>query len=668
MHPRRLALFGFTLPVLLLTASLRYAPAESPPPAPIARPLTAPATERVSLTAAGAQAPNMSSGPAVSGDGRFVAFESVAALVPTDTNGLPDVYVRDRLLGTTIWASVPLTGTATGPSNAAAISADGRFVAFQSAATNLVPGDTNGAGDVFVRDLQTGTTERVSVDSAGTPGNGPSDAPSLSADGALVAFTSQATNLVAGDTNTATDVFVHDRRTGTTMRASVATGGTQAGGASYDPRLSADGRFVGFDSDAPNLVPGDTNGVYDVFLHDLQTGATERASLTAAGDQADGDSSTPSLSADGRFVAFQSYAGNLVAGDTNGNYDVFVRDRQTGAVERSSLGVGGVEGNAGAYEPSLSAGGQIVAFKSGSSNLVPGDNNGSADVFIRDRVTGALGRASLATDGTEGDADSGRPASSATGRYVAFESAAGNLVPGDSNGVFDVFLRDRSDAPPPSPTPTASPTVVPTATPPATATITPCPVTFSDVPPAQPFYPFIRCLACQGIVGGYSDGTFLPGANVTRGQVAKFVSNAAGFTDAIPASRQTFRDVAPDSTFWLFVERAVAHGVISGYDCGPGCLEFRPGAAVTRGQVAKFVANAAGFTDAIPPSRQTFADVPPANPFWLFIERTAAHGVVGGYSDGTFRPGAPVTRGQTSKFIANAFFSGCNPAVRTFVQ
>ena len=173
-----------------------------------------------------------------------------------------------------------------------------------------------------------------------------------------------------------------------------------------------------------NLVPGDTNGVYDVFLRDLQTGATERASLAATGDQADGDSSTPSLSADGRFVAFQSYAANLVSGDTNGNYDVFVRDRQTGAVERSSLGVGGIEGNAGAYEPSLSADGQIVAFKSGSGNLIPGDTNGSADIFVRDRPTGSLERATLATDGTQGDGDSGRPASSATGRYVAFESAS----------------------------------------------------------------------------------------------------------------------------------------------------------------------------------------------------------------------------------------------------
>jgi Tol biopolymer transport system component len=661
MHPRRLAVFGFTLPVLLLIASLR--PAASSRAGAIL-PLIAPSTDRVSLTAAGAQAPGMSSGPAISGDGRFVAFESVAALVPSDTNGLADVYVRDRLLGTTIWASVPLTGTATGLSTAAAISADGRFVAFQSTASNLVPGDTNGVSDVFVRDLQTGRTERVSVDSTGTPGNGVSEAPSLSGDGALVAFTSQATNLVAGDTNNATDVFVHDWHTGATVRASVATDGTQADRAAYDPRLSADGRFVAFDTDATNLVPGDTNGAYDVFLRDLQTGVTERASLTATGDQADGDSGTPSLSADGRFVAFQSYAGNLVSGDSNGNYDVFVRDRQTGAVERASLGVGGVEGNAGAYEPSLSADGQIVAFKSGSGNLIPGDTNGSADIFVRDRATGSLERATLATDGTQGDGDSGRPASSATGRYVAFESASSNLVPGDTNAASDVFLRDRGDGVPPSPTPTASPTGAPTATPPATATVTACPVNFSDVPPAQPFYAFIRCLACQGIAGGYSDGTFRPGANVTRGHVAKFVANATGYTDAIPATHQTFRDVPPDSTFWLFIERVVAHSVISGYACGPDCLEFRPGAAVTRGQVAKFVANAAGFADAIPPAQQTFADVPQDSTFWLFIERTSAHGVVGGYSDGTFRPGAPVTRGQTSKFIANAFFPGCNPAGR----
>jgi hypothetical protein len=182
-----------------------------------------------------------------------------------------------------------------------------------------------------------------------------------------------------------------------------------------------------------------------------------------------------------------------------------------------------------------------------------------------------------------------------------------------------------------------------------------CPIQFADVPAGSPFYAYVRCLACRNIVGGYGDNTFRPGANVTRGQLAKFVANAAGYQDAIPATRQTFSDVPPGSPFWVFVERVAAHGVVGGYSDGT----FRPGATVTRGQVAKFVANAAGYADAIPPTHQTFADVPPGNPFWLFIERVAAHGVVGGYADNTFRPGNAVTRGQTAKFISTGFFPNC---------
>ncbi|MGN6562246.1 MAG: S-layer homology domain-containing protein, partial [Thermomicrobiales bacterium] len=201
----------------------------------------------------------------------------------------------------------------------------------------------------------------------------------------------------------------------------------------------------------------------------------------------------------------------------------------------------------------------------------------------------------------------------------------------------------------------------PTATPPPGATATPtaqpgsCQISFSDVPSGSPFYSFVQCLACQNIVGGYADNTFRPGANVTRGQLAKFVANAAGYQDAIPANQQTFGDVPSTSPFWVFVERVAAHGVVGGYADGT----FRPNNNVTRGQVAKFVSNAAGYQDAIPATRQTFADVPPGNPFWLFIERVAAHGVVGGYADNTFRPGNAVTRGQTAKFISNGFFPNC---------
>src|SRR5438034_1099294 len=240
---------------------------------------------------------------------------------------------------TTERVSVASGGTTEGndTSLGSALSADGRFVAFTSAAPDLVAGDTNGVSDVFVHDRQTGATERVSVDSAGTQGNGESTDVALSADGRFVAFTSAAPDLVTGDTNGVADVFVHDRQTGTTERVSVDSAGTQANGAGTGVALSADGRFVAFTSAAPDLVAGDTNGAADVFVHDRQTGRTERVSVDSAGTQANGASCGGALSADGRFVAFASAAPDLVAGDTNGAADVFVHDRQTGTTERVSV-------------------------------------------------------------------------------------------------------------------------------------------------------------------------------------------------------------------------------------------------------------------------------------------------------------------------------------------
>src|SRR5438552_4844963 len=221
---------------------------------------------------------------------------------------------------------------ANGASLRSAISAAGRFVAFDSAATDLVAADTNGVSDVFVHDRQTGATERVSVACGGAQGDGSSGLigfafpPALSADGRFIAFISSATSLVAGDTNGATDVFVHDRQTGTTERVSVASGGTQSNGASLGSALSADGRLVAFQSDATNLVVGDTNGTTDVFVRGRQTGTTARVSVASDGTQANDVSGYPALSADGRFVAFHSKATNLVAGDANGANDVFVHD------------------------------------------------------------------------------------------------------------------------------------------------------------------------------------------------------------------------------------------------------------------------------------------------------------------------------------------------------
>src|SRR5881409_2729990 len=256
---------------------------------------------------------------------------------------LTALWGRSAGAQTTVRVSVASGGTeGDDASLGSALSADGRFVAFDSAATDLVAGDTNHVSDVFVHDRQTGTTERVSVASGGAQGNGSSGLigfafpPALSADGRFIAFQSFATNLVAGDTNSATDVFVHDRQTGMTERVSVASDGTQANNVSSYPALSADGRFVAFESDATNLVAGDTNGATDVFVHDRQTGATERASVASDGNQGNGSSSGAALSADGRLVVFHGTASNLVAGDANGAYDVFVHDRPVSTTTTST--------------------------------------------------------------------------------------------------------------------------------------------------------------------------------------------------------------------------------------------------------------------------------------------------------------------------------------------
>ncbi|QQR76161.1 MAG: PD40 domain-containing protein [Holophagales bacterium] len=322
------------------------------------------------------------------------------------------------------------------------ISSDGRFVAFASDASNLVEADTNGTTDVFVRDRETGTTSRVSVSSNGVEGNALSYSPSVSVDGRFVAFSSDASNLVGSDTNGSRDVFVHDRQAGTTTRASLAGNGAQANGVSLGSVISGDGRFVAFFSVATNLVANDTNGTFDVFVHDLLTGATTRVSVSSAGGQASAGSFSPSISGDGRFVAFDSLASNLVSGDTNASWDCFVHDRQTGTTSRVSVDNSGAQGNGTSNETSISADGRYVAFISGASNLVAADANGVADVFVHDRQTGMTTRVSVVESGAEANGASGGPSISDDGRFIAFASDASNLVPADWNGVTDVFRRD----------------------------------------------------------------------------------------------------------------------------------------------------------------------------------------------------------------------------------
>jgi len=324
------------------------------------------------------------------------------------------------------------------------ISGDGRYVAFYSSASNLIAGDTNGFNDIFVHDTQTGETTRVSVASDGTQGNSGSFFHSISADGRHVAFRSYASNLVVGDTNGWWDVFVHDTQAGATTRVSIASDGTQAnyGSSTSAPLISADGRYVAFRSYASNLVAGDTNGTCDIFVHDTQTSATTRVSVTSDGTQGNNANSLPSISGDGRYVAFYSSASNLVADDTNEYGDIFLHDTQTGATTRVSVASDGTQGNNHSVSSSISADGRYVAFSSSASNLVAGDNAYS-DIFVHDTQTGTTTRVSVASDGTtQSNSDSYYPSISADGRYVTFFSDASTLVAGDTNGYTDSFVHD----------------------------------------------------------------------------------------------------------------------------------------------------------------------------------------------------------------------------------
>jgi Tol biopolymer transport system component len=393
-------------------------------------------TTRVSISSKGQQATQDSIMPSISANGRFIAFASRAGnLVRRDSHGMFNVFVHDRRTDITRLVSVNSAGEPGSGRGSLypAISADGRVVAFQSTATNLVSGDTNERGDVFVHDRATGETERVSVSSSGAQANRESSVPAISADGRFVAFVSKA-RLASDDTTGSFDVYVHDRETGET---------TRLGWTDCDcgpPSISASGRFVAFHSSA-KLVPDDTRRLKDVFVHDRETGETTRVSIGPDGRQANRKSGFPSISASGRFVAFRSTALNLVDGDANGVDDIFVHDRLTAETTRVSVSSAGAQSNGRTKQPSISASGRLVTFWSRATNLVRGDTNEDADVFVHDRQTGRTRRVSLSSSGAQAHRTSRPPTISADGRFVAFASPAGNLVRGDSNRALDVFVR-----------------------------------------------------------------------------------------------------------------------------------------------------------------------------------------------------------------------------------
>jgi hypothetical protein len=429
------------------------------------RDLQGSATTLVSRTTGGGGAKgNLASfAPSISGDGRLIAFVSAASnLHPDDSDSTPDVFVRDtqsRLPTTTLVSRATGAGGVKGnaDSDSAAISADGRFVAFDSGATNLHTDDSDATRDVLVRDLQGSTTTLASRAGASGPlgqgakGNADSRLPSISRDGRLVAFHSSASNLHADDSDTTTDIFVRDlgARRPTTALASRASGAAGKGnGDSGAASISADGHLVAFHSIASNLHPHDSDTVSDVFVRDLQGNTTTLVSRATGvgGAKGNWDSREASISADGRFVAFTSGATNLHPDDADYNEDIFVRDLQTNTTTLASraTGAAGANGNDNAHEPSISADGRFVAFHSAANNLHPDDADYYEDIFVRDLQTNTTTLVSRAAGaaGPNSNGDSVQSSISGDGRLVAFASGATNLHPDDTDMDSDVFVRD----------------------------------------------------------------------------------------------------------------------------------------------------------------------------------------------------------------------------------
>ena len=555
------------------------------------------------------------------------------------------------------------------------VSADGRFVAFTSVATNLVPGDTNGVEDIFVRDRLLGVTERVSVGSGGEQANGPSACCTISGDGRFVAFASVASNLVPGDLNGSCGAFVHDRATGVTELVSVSTTGEQGNGISGPEVISADGRFVVFGSNATNLTPEYYEYVpwdWHLYLRDRLTGTTELISVDPASLPLEGRCTHAAISADGRFIAFSLESDpekNGSLGPHMGS-DVLLRDREARTTEVVTLTeTGEAPDGRWAYPGSMSGDGRFIAFVSDATNLAPETvYTGGRGVFVRDRVAGTVecageglhpmisgdGRTvvftssggewlslwnrrtgsiedmccfSVSSDGRRVD----DPWVSHDGRVVAFSSAgAPEIGPVDTNNARDVFV-------------------------------------WEPLPPDLDYDDWasdeIRACAKWGMIVGYPDGLYHPELEVTRDQMAVDVARVLAWGDdriPDPEPPPTFSDVPADYWAYKHIEYAVSQKVADGYEDGT----YQPSLTVDRGQMAVYVARAlvaptgeAAIADPEPP--YAFPDVPGEDSAWSWclkhVEYLAGKGLVEGYEDGLYHPEYAVTRDQVAVIIARAF-------------
>ncbi|HVJ62417.1 MAG TPA: hypothetical protein VM555_06860, partial [Tahibacter sp.] len=403
------------------------------------------AIRRVNTSSSGAQANGTSTSFAISGNGRYVVFSSLASnLVPGDTNGVRDVFFKDLVTDGTVRVSNHADGSQATVDNEfvgmpTSISADGRYVAFLTF-SRLLPRDTNIHNDVYVKDTLTGELDLVSTASDESLANFRNNMPAISPDGRYVAFASQASNFAPEDTTITNDIYLKDRVMRSIRLVSTSAAGTAGGtDASFNPVVSAGGRYVAFMSYAHNLIVPDINYT-DIYVKDMQTGAIERANADAAGNLVSNDATVPSISADGRYVAFQSA---FYAPPPGSMTRVYIKDRQTGQLNRGDVALNGTAQTSGnSLAPAISADGRFVSFHSASTGFVPGDINGLADVFVRDLAAGTNQRAGTSA-GASADGASSDAAISRDGRYAVFISAAGNLVDNDTTGWRDMFMVDR---------------------------------------------------------------------------------------------------------------------------------------------------------------------------------------------------------------------------------
>lgn len=406
-------------------------------------------TERVSLDTGSASPNNHSTEASLSASGRYVAFASTASdLVSGDTNGLQDIFVFDRNSDSTERVSRSTTNSnPNGTSDSPQLSGDGDLVVFASTATNLVSDAGNAFKQVYLRDRDTNTTTRLSQSVAGVVGNATSNNPDISADGRFVVFSSSASNLVNGDVNGAADIFLLDRDQNTLQLISHNNNGEAGEGASTDPVISADGRFIAYVSAASNLISGDINAEADVFVYDRLNDLTEMISVNSSEVQGNHDAQSPSISGDGRFVAFHSDSDNLASStDNNGVADIFVRDRQNGTTSRVSLTHTNSQANDKSRYPEISADGRYVTFESSATDLVSNDTNSNADIFVRDLDDNTTTMLSVVTSsGIQGLESSKTASISYNGRFVSFDSASSNFASGDSDTYDDIFVSENGD-------------------------------------------------------------------------------------------------------------------------------------------------------------------------------------------------------------------------------